>query len=158
MSTPWIHLNPKIFPDPLSFQPERFLEKPHLKRYIMSFSQGSRQCLGMQLAYAELYLVLSGVWRRFGGPSSTDTGTIPEGYGGRMELFETDRRDVEMQPEDSLLRAGMLTCILRPPARSLAVWFGLIFGGPEGSGDDGLSSVLSEDGGHIRWEWFAADA
>jgi cytochrome P450 len=61
MSTPLIHLNPQIFPDPLSFQPERFLEKPRLKRYLMSFSQGSRQCLGMQLAYAELYLVLSGV-------------------------------------------------------------------------------------------------
>ena len=97
MSTPWIHLNPKIFPDPLSFQPERFLDNPRLKRYLMSFSQGSRQCLGMQLAYAELHLVLSGVWRRFGGPPATDSGPIPQGYGGRMELFETDKRDIEME-------------------------------------------------------------
>lgn len=97
MSTPWIHLNPNIFPDPFSFQPERFLENPRLKRYLMSFSQGSRQCLGMQLAYAELYLVLSGVWRRFGGPAGTDTGPIPEEYGGRTELFDTDKRDVEME-------------------------------------------------------------
>jgi hypothetical protein len=97
MSTPWIHLNSNIFPQPFSFQPERFLENPRLKRYLMSFSQGSRQCLGMQLAYAELYLVLSGVWRRFGGPPGIDTGPIPEEYGGRMELFETDKRDVEME-------------------------------------------------------------
>ena len=97
MSTPLIHLNPKIFLDPLSFQPERFLENPRLKRYLMSFSQGSRQCLGMQLAYAELYLMLSGLWRRFGGPPGTDSGPIPEGCGGRMEMFETDKRDVEME-------------------------------------------------------------
>src|SRR5256885_7317431 len=110
MSTPWIDLNPKIFPDPLSFQPERFLENPRLKRYLMSFSQGSRQCLGMQLAYAELYLVLSGVWRRFGGPSSTDTGTIPEGYGGGGGLFETDRREGEREP-----RTGEDNAALPPP-------------------------------------------
>lgn len=97
MSTPWIHLNPNIFSDPLSFHPERFLENPRLKRYLMSFSQGSRQCLGMQLAYAELYLVLSGVWRRFGGPLGTDSGPIPREQGGRMELFETDKRDIEME-------------------------------------------------------------
>ena len=92
MSTPLIHLNPSIFPDPLSFQPERFLENPRLKRYIMSFSQGSRQCLGMNLAYAELYLVLSGVWRRFGGPE-----TEKKDAGGWMELYQTDKTDVEME-------------------------------------------------------------
>jgi hypothetical protein len=32
-----------------------------------------------------------------GGPPGTDSGPIPEGYGGRMELFETDKRDVEME-------------------------------------------------------------
>jgi len=92
MTTPLIHLNPAIFPDPLSFQPERFLENPRLKRYLMSFSQGSRQCLGMNLAYAELYLVLSGLWRRYGGPETED-----EDGSGWMELYETDRRDVEME-------------------------------------------------------------
>ena len=72
MTTPLIHLNPSIFPDPLSFEPERFIEKPRLKRYIMSFSQGSRQCLGMNVAYAELYLVLSGLWRQLSGPETKD--------------------------------------------------------------------------------------
>lgn len=105
MTTPLIHLNPTIFPDPLRFSPDRFLENPRLKRYIMSFSQGSRQCLGMQLAYAELYCVLAGVWRRFGGPKSASEKTegevkIGEGNdcpGGRFELFETDKEDVEMR-------------------------------------------------------------
>jgi len=92
MTTPLIHLNPSIFPNPLTFQPERFIENPRLKRYLMSFSQGSRQCLGMNLAYAELYLVLSGLWRRFGGPETKD-----EDGSGWMELYETDKRDVEME-------------------------------------------------------------
>ena len=92
MTTPLIHLNSNIFPSPLTYDPERFIADPRLKRYIMSFSQGSRQCLGMQLAYAELYMVLSGVWRRFGGPE-----TRGDQVSGRMELFETDKRDVEME-------------------------------------------------------------
>jgi len=93
MSTPLIHLNPTIFPFPLTFSPERFLNNPRLKKYIMSFSQGSRQCLGMQLAYGELYLVLAGIWRRFGGPESK----AEECPSGRFELFETDEEDVEMR-------------------------------------------------------------
>ncbi|RDW75998.1 cytochrome P450-1 [Coleophoma crateriformis] len=93
MTTPLIHLNPAIFPAPLTFDPNRFLANPKLKRYLMSFSQGSRQCLGMNLAYAELYLVLSGLWRRFGGPESKEEEGVS---GGRLELFETDETDVEM--------------------------------------------------------------
>lgn len=92
MTTPLVHLNPSIFPSPLSFQPERFLDNPRLKRYILSFSHGSRQCLGMNLAYAELYLVLSAFWRRFGGPDSDKSGE-----GGRIELYQTDKSDVEMK-------------------------------------------------------------
>ena len=30
----------------------------------MSFTKGSRQCLGMHLAYAELYVMLAGLIRR----------------------------------------------------------------------------------------------
>lgn len=55
----------------------------------------------MQLAYAELYLVLAGVWRRFGGPES-GSGNRPLGAGedcpgGIFKLFETDKEDVEMR-------------------------------------------------------------
>jgi cytochrome P450 len=96
MSTPLVHLNPEIFPEPLEFRPERFIENPKLKRYLMSFALGSRQCLGMQLAYGELYLVLAGVWRRFGGLGEGCVGE--EGReGGNFELFGTDREDVEMR-------------------------------------------------------------
>lgn len=89
MATPLVHFNPDVFHDPYAFKPERFITDPQLKRYLMSFSQGSRQCLGMQLAYAELYLVNSAIWRRFGGPED-------KGEHGWWELYETDRTDVEM--------------------------------------------------------------
>lgn len=89
MAAPLIHLNPDIFADPMEFRPERFLENPQLKRYIMTFSQGSRQCLGMQLATAELFLVHSEIWRRFGSKND-------HGEDGWLELFETNSSDVDM--------------------------------------------------------------
>jgi cytochrome P450 len=89
MAAPLIHLNPDVFSDPLEFRPERFIENPQLKRYLMTFSQGSRQCLGMQLAYAELFLIHSEIWRRFGSKEN-------HGEAGWWELFETDRSDTDM--------------------------------------------------------------
>lgn len=89
MAAPLVHLNPDIFADPLSFRPERFIENPQLKRYLMTFSQGSRQCLGMQLAYTEIYLLLSEIWRRFGSKED-------HGEDGWWELWETDRSDTDM--------------------------------------------------------------
>lgn len=62
MTSVLLHLNPVTFPDPHTFKPERWLDPPpaHLKHplshYLVSFSRGSRQCVGMHLAEAELYL------------------------------------------------------------------------------------------------------
>ncbi|KAL8901565.1 MAG: hypothetical protein Q9207_005144 [Kuettlingeria erythrocarpa] len=75
-----VHNDPSIFPDPRTFRPERFLETPELRKYIISFSRGSRQCVGMNMAYAEFYLGLAAVW-------------APGRF--QWELFETDIGDVE---------------------------------------------------------------
>lgn len=80
MSSILLHQNPTIFPNPHAFDPDRWIENPGLKRYLVSFSKGSRQCLGMNLAYAELYLGLAYVVWRFQG----------------MELVSTTRDDVEV--------------------------------------------------------------
>lgn len=53
MTSVFMHENPDIFPNPLEFRPERWLEKrpegaPQLDRYLVSFTKGSRQCLGMK--------------------------------------------------------------------------------------------------------------
>jgi cytochrome P450 len=47
------HYQEHIFPDPESYVPERWIDsegKPNhsMEKYILSFSKGSRQCIGMQ--------------------------------------------------------------------------------------------------------------
>ncbi|KAK3374604.1 cytochrome P450 [Podospora didyma] len=80
MTTVDILMNDKIFPDPKKFVPERWLENPDLERYFVPFGKGSRQCLGINLAMAELYITIATVFRRFD-----------------FDFFETNVSDVEME-------------------------------------------------------------
>lgn len=73
------HTNPDVFPDPDDFRPERWLENPKLDRHLVNFSRGARSCLGINLAKVEMYLTLAVLFLRFD-----------------LELFETDRSDVEL--------------------------------------------------------------
>lgn len=41
-----VQMNETIFPNPRKFEPERWLENPRLDRYMLTFSKGSRICLG----------------------------------------------------------------------------------------------------------------
>ncbi|KAF7930612.1 uncharacterized protein EAE98_005012 [Botrytis deweyae] len=61
------HQNDKIFPEPMVFKPERWLgnQNKKLERYLVPFNRGTRSCLGINLARAELYLILASVYRRF---------------------------------------------------------------------------------------------
>jgi len=79
MSAILVHLNPSLFPAPRVFDPDRWIANPGLRRYLVSFSKGSRQCLGMNLAYAELYLAVAYTLWRF----------------PRMRLVDTSLDDVE---------------------------------------------------------------
>ncbi|KAJ6099596.1 hypothetical protein N7467_001131 [Penicillium canescens] len=58
------NMNTDIFPDPYKFEPERFIENPRLEKYVLTFSRGTRICLGLNLAYAELFIILAGVFHR----------------------------------------------------------------------------------------------
>ena len=88
-----IHHDESIFSDAESFIPERWIENPGLSRFLVSFSKGSRSCLGINLAYAEIYLCLAAIFRRFG--SGGKDGVREEGDEGILELFETGLKDVE---------------------------------------------------------------
>ncbi|SMR47054.1 unnamed protein product [Zymoseptoria tritici ST99CH_1A5] len=82
MTSIFIHENPSLFPDPRAFKPERWLEpgaKERLSNYLVNFSKGTRGCLGMYLAQAEIYLTLAAVFGRFD-----------------MEIFETTRADIDV--------------------------------------------------------------
>ncbi|KAJ4419122.1 hypothetical protein N0V82_005135 [Gnomoniopsis sp. IMI 355080] len=73
------HTAPSVFPDPFVFDPERWLgdEGRKLQKYQMSFGKGSRKCLGIELARAEMYLV---------------TAALVQGFD--MTLWKTEASDV----------------------------------------------------------------
>nr|WNS47921.1 CapF [Capnodium sp. TTI-000886] len=61
-----IHMNEDLFPDPHAFQPERWInDKAGLSGNFVPFSRGARMCIGINLAYAELYLTTATVFSRF---------------------------------------------------------------------------------------------
>ena len=78
-STYLLHMDQENFPDPFTFSPRRWLDNPKLTRNLFAFGRGSRACLGMNLATAELYFALAYVLRSF-----------------EMETYDTVKeRDVE---------------------------------------------------------------
>ncbi|EJP67851.1 N-acetyltryptophan 6-hydroxylase ivoC [Beauveria bassiana] len=67
-----VHNNEKIFPEPFAFRPERYLRPENAteaetqavnaaKASLAPFGKGARSCLGMNLAYSELYLTLAAI-------------------------------------------------------------------------------------------------
>ncbi|TGO51020.1 hypothetical protein BOTNAR_0371g00060 [Botryotinia narcissicola] len=101
MTSVHMHQNPDIFPDPLTFNPYRWLTSTPapinnssttpslhnltpdktLEKYLVAFGKGSRSCAGINLARAEILLTLATIFRRY----------------EVQELVETDRRDVEVK-------------------------------------------------------------
>ncbi|KAI0150369.1 putative cytochrome P450 [Xylariaceae sp. FL1272] len=75
-----------VYPNPNVFVPERWLNNPEtsngdaLARYFVPFGKGSRMCIGVNLAYVEMYFGLATLFRRF-----------------TFELYETDITDIEIK-------------------------------------------------------------
>lgn len=67
MTTLLIHENEHIFPESRVFNPERWLDGKgqQPQRYLVPFARGTRACLGINLAWAELYLIVATIFRRF---------------------------------------------------------------------------------------------
>lgn len=69
--------DPRVFPNPDSFLPERWLEPDDMsseaKTLFMPFSSGPRVCLGKNLAMMELKLITSVLVRRFNIQVAPDT-------------------------------------------------------------------------------------
>ncbi len=58
------HRNPEIYPDPESFKPERFLERPPGTYTWIPFGGGVRRCLGASFAQFEMAVVLRELVKR----------------------------------------------------------------------------------------------
>ncbi|PGH08839.1 hypothetical protein AJ79_05843 [Helicocarpus griseus UAMH5409] len=67
MSSQFVHRNESVFEKPNDFIPDRWMgdNGQRLDKWLVNFSRGPRQCLGRELAWAELYLCFAHVYRRF---------------------------------------------------------------------------------------------
>lgn len=77
-----MHFWEEAFPEPLEFKPERWLNNADkgLEKFFAPFGRGARTCVGKELALMNLYLALANFFYRF-----------------QPRLFETSKRDIEMQ-------------------------------------------------------------
>ncbi|RYP52142.1 hypothetical protein DL768_002692 [Monosporascus sp. mg162] len=63
-----MHKNESLYPDPEKFDPERWMDieaRKKADKTFAPFSRGTRICLGMHLAWAELYIATASLVRRF---------------------------------------------------------------------------------------------
>jgi cytochrome P450 len=79
------HRNETIFPDPMAFEPGRWLSEMGKGSggpddYLIAFGRGSRVCLGMTLAWCELYVTLGTVMRKFGDRLKLSNGISEEDF------------------------------------------------------------------------------
>jgi len=96
MTNVQLHHNERIFPSSQTFDPSRFLgpEGKAREKYMVSFCGGSRQCVGINLAQGELYLLLSAMWRVWGSKEVRRKDDV-----GVLELWETGLGDVEIEAD-----------------------------------------------------------
>jgi cytochrome P450 len=61
-----MQLDPEVYEDPTEFKPERWLQPNTDKMYrnFIPFGRGNYACIGMNLAWVELYVVLAVAFRR----------------------------------------------------------------------------------------------
>jgi len=62
------HFDAEVFEEPDKFKPERHLDENGnfvKSKYVIPFSLGPRQCLGMQLARTEVFIYLASIVQKF---------------------------------------------------------------------------------------------
>ena len=81
-----LHFNPRVFPSPFKFDPERWSEKnetEEMRRDFIPFGLGSRQCIARNLATAELFMATAELVR---------SGSLEGSRPSNKEMSEGDGR------------------------------------------------------------------
>ena len=91
----FIMTDPILFPRPKEFIPERWIldalpkgfpTPQEAKKFFVPFSRGTRSCVGMNLAYAELFMTVGTLLR-----------PVDAGGSVEMKLFQTTERDFDVE-------------------------------------------------------------
>jgi cytochrome P450 len=84
-----------IFSEPRCFDPERWLDQiadgkttSRFDKYVVAFGKGSRNCIAIHLAYAQLFMTIASIVQRY-----------------NLEIYETDESHVT--PLRDLFTAGV---------------------------------------------------
>jgi cytochrome P450 len=76
MTSTIVHYDPSTFPSLKSFRPERWMENPRLVKYLITFSKASRQCIGINLTYAEIFLAVATIFRQYSSKDVRSKGDL----------------------------------------------------------------------------------
>ena len=85
MDIPGVSLNPDVFPEPMKYDPERWIrpgEKDRNEKYFVPYGRGQRICVGKEFATVSLYLTIANIFHRY-----------------NLEWYDTDERELEMVHE-----------------------------------------------------------
>lgn len=114
MAAPILNRNPDIYDRPDDLIPERYLENPKLLKYQMSFSKGTRQCIGINLAYQELQTFTAGLVRRY----NLYDPTLKVQNGPTLELYQTTKANIATYADFITTGAGYGTQGVRVKIRN----------------------------------------
>ncbi|GKT97551.1 benzoate 4-monooxygenase cytochrome P450 [Colletotrichum tofieldiae] len=91
MSPYTLHRNPAIFPEPLKFNPERWLgecgDVIEMKKWFWAFSSGGRMCIGIHLAMAEMTTLLAALYLKYTTSEKDRQKNVSPGITSRFEVF-----------------------------------------------------------------------
>ncbi|KAK4451272.1 cytochrome P450 monooxygenase-like protein [Podospora aff. communis PSN243] len=101
-----LNLDEKLWEEPRRFKPERWLvgkeERRDMEARLVTFSKGPRMCMGINLAYCELYIAVATMFRKLemkvDGTTEKDIWSyrecfIPWYYGEHMRVVAKERTD-----------------------------------------------------------------
>ncbi|TFK73538.1 benzoate para-hydroxylase [Pluteus cervinus] len=90
-----IQHDPSVWGDPFEFRPERWLEdgNTHLKKHLLTFGMGPRMCIGKNLAYMQMQLMIATVILRYDFELRDETLESVEGFMHKpVDLWVTIKR------------------------------------------------------------------
>ena len=101
-----VNTDARLWSEPRKFKPERWLvgkeERREMEANLVTFSKGPRMCMGINLAYCELYIAVATMFRKLemkvDGTTEEDVWTyrecfIPWYYGEHLKVVAKERAD-----------------------------------------------------------------